>query len=88
MSTVESSAPPFIPHSPATENRQAGASAINADRATLTQQYEALRLHLVELHSAVEPDMVAIDSAIDRLAQLQLDIKATQGLIGNNPIED
>lgn len=70
------------------DSRQAGASAVNADRVALTRQYEELRLQLVDLHCAVQPDLVAIDHAIDRLAKLQSDIKATHGLIGNNPIED
>lgn len=71
----------------ATSSHQAGADAVNADRLLLTRQFEELRLQLVRLHSAVQPDMVAIDHAIKGLASLQLDIKATYGLIGNNPIE-
>ena len=68
-------------------DRQAGAGATDADRSALMRQYEALRLKLVDLHRSPEPDMVAIDEAIDGLARLQSDIKATGGLVGNNPIE-
>lgn len=69
------------------DGRQAGASAINADRSVLMRQYKDLRQRLVDLHCAVEPNMTAIDETIDELARLQADIKATYGLIGNNPIE-
>lgn len=88
MSIIESTPPLATGYAAMTDGHQAGANAVNADRAVLTRQYEELRLQLVHLHCAVEPDMVAIDHAIDRLAQLQSDIKATYGLIGNNPIED
>jgi len=67
---------------------QAGAHAVDADGAVLRRQYDELRRRLVALHAAEEPDLVAIDHAINKLAQLQSDIKATRGLIGNNPIED
>ncbi len=70
-----------------TDDRQAGAGAINADRAVLMRQYEEQRMQLVNLHSADAPDWTAIDDVIDSLARLQSDIKATYGLIGNNPIE-
>lgn len=69
------------------DDRQAGATAVNADRAVLMRQYEEQRQRLVHLHSADAPDWKAIDDAIDRLARLQSDIKATFGLIGNNPTE-
>lgn len=70
-----------------TDDRQAGAGAVSDDRATLLRQYEEQRQQLVNLHRVDEPDWTAIDDAIDRLARLQSDIKATFGLIGNNPIE-
>lgn len=88
MSSTESTLPPLTGYAATMDSHQAGASAVNADRAALTREYEELRLQLVDLHCAVAPDMVAIDDAIDRLARLQSDIKATHGLIGNNPIED
>jgi len=68
--------------------QQAGARAIHADSVVLIRQYDALRLQLVDLYSAVPPDVVAIDQAVNELAQLQWDIKGASGLIGNNPIED
>ena len=74
--------------SASTDRQQAGESAVNADRKALTHQYEQLRKQLVSLNCADEPNMVAIDHAIDRLARLQSEIKATYGLIGNNPIGD
>ena len=88
MPNTESTLPPVKAYAATTDNDQAGASAVNADRAALTRQYAELRQQLVDLHCAAQPDLVAIDHAIDRLAQLQSDIKATHGLIGNNPIED
>jgi|GEM_PF-3073144 len=88
MSRDSHIASPVTGYAATTKTHQAGTDAVNADRATLTRQYGELRRQLVIFHSAAEPDMVAIDHAIDGLAQLQLDIKATYGLIGNNPIED
>lgn len=88
MPSTENFPPPLNGYAAATDGQQAGAGAVHADRAALTRQYDELRLQLVDLHCAAEPDMVTIDHAIDRLAQLQSHIKATRGLIGNNPIED
>ena len=50
--------------------------------------YDALRARLIQLSSAANPDMAAIDSVIDQLAQAQLAVKASRGLIGNNPNDD
>lgn len=88
MTTTPATERAFDGLAAAAESRQAGARAAGADSAPLIRQYEELRAQLVRLHAATEPDMAAIDAAIDRLAELQLEIKATRGLIGNNPIED
>ena len=50
--------------------------------------YGELKTRLIELSSASELDMPAIDEVIDLLAQAQLAFKAAHGLIGNNPIDD
>jgi len=88
MSIIRTTSPAVIASPTSMDGRQAGAGAVNADRGVLMRQYDELRVQLVGLHCAVEPDMVAIDEAIDRLARLQSDVKATYGLIGNNPVEN
>lgn len=88
MSIDQITPPPPPGRATTIDDRQAGAGAVNADRAVLMRQYEEQRQRLAILHSADAPDWKAIDDAIDRLARLQSDIKATFGLIGNNPIED
>lgn len=57
MPSTESPLPPCTAYAATTVSHQAGARAVNADRAALTGQYEELRLQLVDLRSAVQPDI-------------------------------
>ena len=88
MSRTENTPQPVTAYAATADGHQAGARSVNADRLALNVQYEELRQRLVDLQCAVRPDMGAIDRAVRSLEMLQLDIKATHGLIGNNPIED
>lgn len=53
----------------------------------LVQRYETLRARLRDLMMQPVRDMAAVDSLIDELARVQIDIKAELGVKGNNPNE-
>lgn len=55
--------------------------------ARLEADYARLRAQLEALQAAPEKDFATIDRLIDELEQLQLAIKATHGIQGNNPNE-
>ncbi len=61
------------------------ASETGAD--LIAAQYHSLRKRLERLNSEDEKDASAIDQTIDRLALVQRDAKAANGLFGNNPTE-
>lgn len=56
--------------------------------AEIAAEYARLRNRLTELNSAPVKDMRGIDDVIDCLAKIQLALKATHGLNGNNPADN
>ena len=56
--------------------------------ATVTNvEYSELRLELQRLMAEPVQDQAAIDRTIDRLEQVQLNLKRGHGLHGNNPFD-
>lgn len=60
----------------------------NSARAMFVADYERLRTRLAELNSAPVKDMRAIEEVIRLLEKAHLAVKATFGLIGNNPQDE
>lgn len=58
------------------------------ERRAARAHYFKLRDRLVDLRSEPQPDTAAIDDVVQELEKAQLAFKATQGLFGNNPLDD
>ena len=56
-------------------------------KSALVQRYGALRDRLRDLMTQPDRDAAAVESLIDELAQVQIDLKAEFGIKGNNPDE-
>lgn len=56
-------------------------------KSALVQRYDALRDRLCCLMTQPERDAAVVDSLIDELARVQIDLKAEFGIKGNNPNE-
>ena len=56
-------------------------------KSALVQRYDALRDRLRDWMTQPDRDAAAVDSLIEELAQVQIDLKAEFGIKGNNPDE-